>query len=274
MQALIHLWLEEIIVPVDDQRNKWDRADTNQDLYSDYSLLRLINQAGEAEGANLMPRIVRGIRVQPANGFSIVRQEELKYATRFILRWTPNYEMAALGARYRIYTYAQQNVMPMASNQSRSTVGWNGPLLSDVMADGSPAEVIVRGFQRQPVVFEIETRLPNGFVALEETRPSCSGICNPVYSRVVTVSAAYTALMGDETILANSTGGNFAVTLFDCRQLPVGFTYTLKKLVAANTVTWTPFSSGQTIDGATSIASTTQYEVFNIRTDGTVWHKA
>lgn len=254
-------------------REKWDRVESPETIpYREYSLLRLINQDGAAEGSDLMPRIIRGIRVQPPSEFRITRREELKYASRFILSWKPNYEMAQLGARYRIYTYSQQNVMPMQTSQSPNTPGWTGPLLAEVMADGPPAEVVVPGYQSQPVIFAIETRLPNGFVSLENTRPTCAAQCNPKFNSVVSVTAAYSALITDETILADATGGSFAVTLYDCRQLPPGFTYTLKKLNAANTVTWTPFLAAQTIDGAASIASTTQYEVFNIRTDGTVWH--
>jgi hypothetical protein len=59
--------------------------------------------------------------------------------------------------------------------------------------------------------------------------------------------------------------------LFDCRQLPIGFVYTLKN-VGAGTITWAPFLAAQTMDGAASIVSAVQYETYRLLTDGTVWH--
>lgn len=262
----------------DERQDKWSRSITYDQSAEreSYAVNRLINQAGAAEGSNLPPRIISGIRVQPPTNFKVSRQEELKYCSRFILSWINNHEMERLGARYRIYTYAQQNVMPMSSTQQISSPTWTGPLLADVLADASPAEVVVRGFRRQPVVFSIETRLPNGLISTEESRATCTGVCDPKWNFVRQVAANYTCVLDDETIFVDTTAAGYTITLFDITQLPEGFEYVIRNINGANNVTVQGANASQTIDGAASItvgAGTWQRLRPGQPSISTVWYK-
>jgi len=84
---------------------------------------------------------------------------------------------------------------------------------------------------------------------------------------LVVKTAAYSAVSGD-VVLANATGGAFAVTL----PVPAaGVKVSVKKTDAsANAVTVSPHAS-ETIDGASSVVISTQYESDDFLSDGTNW---
>jgi hypothetical protein len=88
--------------------------------------------------------------------------------------------------------------------------------------------------------------------------------------RTVT-AATYTAVTSDYTILCNTTSNSITVSL-PTAVGNKGLTYEVKKLVAANTVTIDP-NGTQTIDGATTVAITSQYEALVLRSDGANWVK-
>lgn len=77
------------------------------------------------------------------------------------------------------------------------------------------------------------------------------------------VTAAATLTEADDVVLCNSTGGSFAVTLPLASSVP-NQNYRIKKTVAANTVTITP-SGSDTIDGAATLAVTTQWQTTWLR---------
>ncbi|MHB1310581.1 MAG: hypothetical protein ACYC3L_01095 [Gemmatimonadaceae bacterium] len=72
------------------------------------------------------------------------------------------------------------------------------------------------------------------------------------------VTAAATLTEADFVVLCDSTAGNYAVTLPAAASVP-GQEFAIKKTVAANTVTITP-SGSDTIDGAATLAVTTQWQ--------------
>lgn len=79
----------------------------------------------------------------------------------------------------------------------------------------------------------------------------------------------YVMVFTDHTILANASGGAFAVTLPSV-STTVGYEFVIKKTdSSANIVTVTPASG--TIDGAASFALTTQYQSITVQSDGTNW---
>lgn len=84
-----------------------------------------------------------------------------------------------------------------------------------------------------------------------------------------TISAAYTATGGDDVILVNTTGGSVTVTLPPAGT-HYGHTYYVKKLVAANTVT-IDGNASETIDGATTVALTTQWGTVTLVSNGVAW---
>ena len=86
----------------------------------------------------------------------------------------------------------------------------------------------------------------------------------------VTKTANYTLTAADHTVRADATSGNITQTL----PTAVGITgriYVVKKIDAsANTVTIATTSS-QTIDGATTVVISSQYESFMVQSNGTNW---
>lgn len=87
---------------------------------------------------------------------------------------------------------------------------------------------------------------------------------------VTTKTGAYTAVNTDEVILCNTTTAGFAVTL----PTAVGRTgqrYTIKKVSAdANTLTVNT-TAAQTIDGAATLTTTTQWARWTLVSDGANW---
>jgi hypothetical protein len=84
---------------------------------------------------------------------------------------------------------------------------------------------------------------------------------------VSTKTGAYTVITSDGVILGDTTSAGFTITL----PTAVGATkqYTIKKIVAANTLTIA--STSGTIDGSASLAITAQYTALTFVSDGTNW---
>lgn len=81
-------------------------------------------------------------------------------------------------------------------------------------------------------------------------------------TRVRTVTATGSATAGDDVLLVDTTAGSVTVNLPPARTVP-GHEYRVKKTVAANTVTLDADGS-DTIDGAGTLAWTTQYQSYTI----------
>lgn len=79
-------------------------------------------------------------------------------------------------------------------------------------------------------------------------------------TRTRRLSAAATLTNGDDVVLVDTTGGSVTVTLPPAARSP-GKWYWIKKMTAANTLT-VQRAGSDTIDGATTLAWTTQYKVY------------
>lgn len=84
-----------------------------------------------------------------------------------------------------------------------------------------------------------------------------------------TVTAATTVLLTDFLVQADTTGGNVTVTLPAADAAP-GRVFHVKKLVAANTLTIAAAGS-DLIDGAATVAVTTQWQTTTVLSVGTAW---
>lgn len=257
-----------------DRWKKFERQDNPlPDRANSLVVDRLLNESGVAEGPTVAPEIKGGIRVLPVSEFRVVHQEEGKFCTRFILSWLENPQMTLWQPQYAVYTFAQQTALRWHGQNLNSTI-WDGPLQDPVLTVAPPCEVVVWGYQRQPVIFAVQTRLSNGMVSDPATMPTCARTCDPYWFRDRTVTASYSATIDDETIWADATAGNITITLFDCRQLSKGRTYTVKKIdSSANTVTVQGFTTAQTIDGAVTYVIGTAQQSNDFRNDRTsaVW---
>jgi len=84
-------------------------------------------------------------------------------------------------------------------------------------------------------------------------------------------ASALVALTFPRTLLLVTTsGGSVTLTLPPAASV-VGMRLETKKLTAANTLTLDADGS-ETIDGAATLAWTTQYQAYSIVSDGAVWH--
>ncbi len=82
---------------------------------------------------------------------------------------------------------------------------------------------------------------------------------------VITKTSSYTVLPDDQIILGN---GTVTITL----PSPVGNgPFTIKNIHASLTATVATIGS-ETIDGASTIALSTQYDAITVVSDGTNWH--
>lgn len=93
-------------------------------------------------------------------------------------------------------------------------------------------------------------------------------------TRVQTLPANATATLSltwpDTLVLVDSTSGSVTLTLPPAATVP-GFRLQVKKTVAANTVTLDAHST-ETIDGATTLAWTTQWQSYTIVAANGAWY--
>jgi hypothetical protein len=87
---------------------------------------------------------------------------------------------------------------------------------------------------------------------------------------VTQVSTNYTALVTDDVILVNATGGTVTVTLPPASGNS-GKVYQIKKIDSSSNTVVIDGNGSETIDDALTLTTTVQYEAFTIVCDGTEW---
>lgn len=130
----------------------------------------------------------------------------------------------------------------------------------ELSGSGTPLDPVVASPVLDPDSTNVLKCGPNGLFA----SPIGVALWN-----VTIQDATYEASYGD-MILANTAGGDVEITLPLAGELPggvVGF----KNLTASNSVIVTG-SAAQTIDGASDLTSTTQYESATLMSDGFSWY--
>jgi hypothetical protein len=88
---------------------------------------------------------------------------------------------------------------------------------------------------------------------------------------IVTKTADYTATLFNTTILVDATGGNRTITLPTAASQP-GMILHIKKIDASGNSVTIDGNGSETIDGATTKATTTQYAGWTIQSDGSAWY--
>lgn len=94
-------------------------------------------------------------------------------------------------------------------------------------------------------------------------------LAGQVVYRPMAVAASQTVPQSATHLLVDTTTGSVTLTLPPVNVMQ-GRVLVVKKLVAANTVTLDGNGS-ETIDGAATLAWTTQYQVQRVLSDGTQW---
>lgn len=101
-----------------------------------------------------------------------------------------------------------------------------------------------------------------------------SGVTSWVSKTVLSVTSkttTYTATAADDIILVSDAGGSWTLTLFAASGNTGKMLQIKKTNSSTNTVT-IDANSSETIDGATTVKLSTQYEYFTIVCDGSNWH--
>lgn len=92
----------------------------------------------------------------------------------------------------------------------------------------------------------------------------------PSRKPIRTVTAGYAATEGDMVLRVDATAGPVTITLPSAGAVK-GLTFVVKKVDgSANAVTVDPAGS-ETVDGATSVSTTTQWTVFRLLSNGSGW---
>ena len=84
------------------------------------------------------------------------------------------------------------------------------------------------------------------------------------------VSASEALSKSDYTVLVNAVGGAVTVTLPAASSVN-GQTYIIKKIDASGNAVTIAAAGSETIDGAATKATTTQWASYSIQSDGTGW---
>ena len=103
---------------------------------------------------------------------------------------------------------------------------------------------------------------------LNQSMADLSQVVNaPARDAVTTVDAAYTVEFEDGLILANSTGGALTVTL-PLAATMTGRVVTVKRVNGGGNNVTIARSGSDTLDGATSLTLSSQYQSYTLQSDG------
>jgi hypothetical protein len=88
---------------------------------------------------------------------------------------------------------------------------------------------------------------------------------------IVAKTGAYTLTDDDYTVTCDSSGGAFTITL-PAASGRTGRVYNIKKTDSSANAVTVDGNASETIDGATTVVITTQYDSLQIQSDGSNWH--
>lgn len=89
-------------------------------------------------------------------------------------------------------------------------------------------------------------------------------------STLTSGASPYTATASDCVLICNTAGGSITVNL-PAAASHAGRIYVIKKTSASNTVTVDP-NGAETVDGSATLSWTTNYQSYNLVSDGSNWH--
>ena len=215
----------------------------------DFVVSRLSNPTGTAEGSILPRRLIGGSnRVPLVTGLRLLSTEQLSGTTVYTLTWDEPGE--DLVSHYVIYA---------------SGVLDSSQLVNAGMALNAPAKVRISAASENRLTFYVQTVLKNGQVSDILSSPTCVGTYSPIptFSNIKTVSSDYSVEEGDVTLLADTSGGAFSITL---PAVPThGRTLSIKSIDATATVTID--GNGKNIDGAATFGLVALYSGCTIQYD-------
>jgi len=117
----------------------------------------------------------------------------------------------------------------------------------------------------------INLNLPT-FVGTGATPSSTLKVFGSFAGAITTVTANTTASISHYTILSDATSGNITITL-PAASTCAGRIYIVKKIDASGNSVTIDGDSAETIDGAATVSTTTQWVSFQIQSNGANWYK-
>ena len=113
--------------------------------------------------------------------------------------------------------------------------------------------------------------LGSGNVGISTTIPASTlDVKGSIGVKTVSKTADYTATASDYIILVDSSGGAVTITLPAASGVP-GRAYEIKKTDSSGNGVIIDANASETIDGALTVTTTTQYQSFSIVCDGSNW---
>jgi hypothetical protein len=116
--------------------------------------------------------------------------------------------------------------------------------------------------------------IPAGWASVQDWMRIVANAVNPLLAGIkngVTKTAAHTVAEDDDVVLCDATGGAFTVTLPKAG-LFTGKQVIIKKIDASANAVTIDGNGAETIDGAATVAMSTQYESRTLFAGSTGWH--
>lgn len=259
-----------------------------------------MNETNTAEGTLLPPQQRGDYRLPFVSNLRIVKTESYLGGTSFTLNWTEPEDRFRNISQYNVYVvgleFSEIPMGPFSTSRSPIVVrlvnNHAGRVTFFVQTQLNSGFVTPLNFSPSVVGTTILPVIPSSGLGPSGVTAGSYGTASQVGS--FTVSAAgvltaaantqiyldrlrlpvrtetsgpYTIVATDYLVCGDTTGGSFTVNL--PATPTAGDSYAIKKMVAANTLTFS--GNGNNIDGAASLAITTQYTSVTVMYNGTEW---
>jgi hypothetical protein len=146
----------------------------------------------------------------------------------------------------------------------REVTGWGSGWTIGPITDESGISHIVT---LTPTVYQASS----GRVGIGTNDPnSALQVSGPIATALVSKTSAYTLGASDSVVLANATSAAFTLTLPTAVGIS-GRTYTLKKIDSSANAVTVATTASQTIDSATTLSLSSQWQRATVVSDGTNW---
>lgn len=190
-------------------------------------------------------------------------------AVRFFHKGTTMFNGSSIAASYKLFQYQAGTTTKAntytdsgkgTANSNPMTLNSDGRLDQDVYIDRSMKFVLATSAAGDPPSSSIWT-IDNA-------------LANEQVWTTVSKTANYTVVEGDrdKLIRADATSGTVTITLLAAATAGDGFSIAVKKVDSSANTVIIDGNSSETIDGATTLTLSTQYDVAIITCDGSNWH--
>lgn len=217
--------------------------------------------------------LTSGTVEDPAIAFVENDDTGFTYSSGSIVMTREGAELVRYGPAVIGYTFPLYNLVNASGFRINNTAGTNNPVYvfrSDTdtgIGQGSAEDTLVL-FTNDIERMRVDE---NGNVGIETTSPNSKLEVNGSVSKaIVSKTSAYTASIDDHTILCDSSGGVFTITLPATSGIE-GRVYVIKKTDSSANAVTIDGNAAEAIDGDATFDLEYEDEVVRIQTDGSNW---